>query len=132
MCAIASWPCSTAATSPMRRCRRPPATRSSGGSWVPRATRNRSPMTGFAERSTARRPGIARIVERYGIVGVVIAMCALLYALQPEYFLTAQNLTNILKQIAMNALLAIGMFLVIITAGIDLSVGSVLALAMMS
>ncbi len=89
-------------------------------------------MTEFAERSTARRPGIARFVEHYGIIGVVIAMCGLLYALQPEYFLTAQNLTNILKQIAMNALLAIGMFLVIITAGIDLSVGSVLALAMMS
>ena len=59
-------------------------------------------------------------------------MMLLLTYLQPEYFLSAQNLTNIVKQIAMNALLAIGMFLVILTAGIDLSVGSVLALAMMS
>jgi len=55
-----------------------------------------------------------------------------LYAMEPQYFLTLQNLTNILKQIAMNALLAIGMFMVILTAGIDLSVGSILALAMMS
>jgi ribose transport system permease protein len=79
----------------------------------------------------ARYPGTARFLERYGIILVVVAMMALLYGLQPEYFLTARNLTNILKQIAMNALLSIGMFLVILTAGIDLSVGSVLALAMM-
>ena len=56
-------------------------------------------------------------------------MAVLLAALQPEYFLSVQNITNVLKQIAMNALLAMGMFLVILTAGIDLSVGSVLALA---
>jgi ribose/xylose/arabinose/galactoside ABC-type transport system permease subunit len=80
----------------------------------------------------ARHAGAARVVERYGIIGVVLVMIVLLYALQPQYFLSLQNLTNILKQIAMNALLAIGMFVVILTAGIDLSVGSVLALAMMS
>jgi len=89
-------------------------------------------MTKFAEASVEKGAGIGRFVERYGIIGVVVAMMALLYALQPEYFLTLHNLTNILKQIAMNALLAIGMFMVILTAGIDLSVGSVLALAMMS
>jgi len=75
---------------------------------------------------------IARFLERFGILLVVIAMMLLLYALEPQYFLTARNLTNILQQIAMNALLSIGMFLVIVTAGIDLSVGSVLALAMMA
>jgi ribose/xylose/arabinose/galactoside ABC-type transport system permease subunit len=80
----------------------------------------------------SRHQGISRVVERYGILLVVIAMMLLLYALQPEYFFTARNLTNVLRQIAMNALLSIGMFLVILTAGIDLSVGSVLALAMMT
>ena len=59
-------------------------------------------------------------------------MMAFLYVLQPDVFLTPRNLTNILQQIAMNALLSLGMFLVILTAGIDLSVGSVLALSMMS
>jgi len=77
----------------------------------------------------ARHTGIARYVERYGIIGVVIVMMLLLTYLQPEYFLSAQNLTNIAKQIAMNALLAIGMFLVILTAGIDLSVGAIMILA---
>jgi ribose transport system permease protein len=89
-------------------------------------------MTKFAEATVEKGSELARFVERYGIIGVVVAMMVLLYALQPEYFLTLHNLTNILKQIAMNALLAIGMFMVILTAGIDLSVGSVLALAMMS
>src|SRR5205807_10118303 len=85
-----------------------------------------------ARDPTARHHGVARTVGRYGLIIVVIAMMIVLYAMQPQYFLSLQNLTNILKQIAMNALLAIGMFLVILTAGIDLSVGSVLALAMMA
>ena len=55
---------------------------------------------------SARQHNIARFLERYGILLVVLAMMAFLYALQPEYFLTARNLTNILKQIAMNALLS--------------------------
>jgi ribose/xylose/arabinose/galactoside ABC-type transport system permease subunit len=74
----------------------------------------------------------ARMAERYGIVVVVVVMMIFLAIVQPEYFLSVQNLTNVLKQIAMNSLLAIGLFLVILTAGIDLSVGSILALAMMA
>jgi ribose transport system permease protein len=75
---------------------------------------------------------VARFLERYGIIAVVIAMMAALTAAQPDYFLTVPNLMNILKQIAMNALLSLGMFLVILTAGIDLSVGSIMALSMMT
>lgn len=73
-----------------------------------------------------------RLAERYGIVVVVIVMMIFLTIMQPEYFLSVQNLTNVAKQIVMNSLLALGMFLVILTAGIDLSVGSILALAMMA
>ena len=40
--------------------------------------------------------------------------------------------SNIFKQTSANAMLSIGMFVVILTAGIDLSVGSVLALGMMT
>ena len=43
-------------------------------------------------------------------------------------FLSADNLRNIASQIAVIAILAIGMTMVIITAGIDLSVGSLIAL----
>jgi ribose transport system permease protein len=59
-------------------------------------------------------------------------MCLVLYALQPDVFFTWRNIANIFKQTAVNSLLAIGMFLAILTAGIDLSVGSVLALGMMA
>jgi ribose/xylose/arabinose/galactoside ABC-type transport system permease subunit len=43
-------------------------------------------------------------------------------------FLEPQNLTNVLRQIAVNAILAVGQTFVIITAGIDLSVGSIIGL----
>ncbi|TDQ32165.1 ABC transporter permease subunit [Aureibacillus halotolerans] len=44
-------------------------------------------------------------------------------------FLTLDNLLNVLRQISINALIAFGMTFVILTGGIDLSVGSILALA---
>ena len=73
----------------------------------------------------------SRLLGDYGIMIVVLAMGVVLTILQPEYFLSAQNLTNIIRQIGMNALLALGLYLVILTAGIDLSVGSVMALSIM-
>jgi ribose/xylose/arabinose/galactoside ABC-type transport system permease subunit len=45
---------------------------------------------------------------------------------EPE--LTVNNLLNILQQTSVNAIMAVGMTLVILTSGIDLSVGSLLAL----
>ncbi|MBX3570523.1 MAG: ABC transporter permease [Rhizobiaceae bacterium] len=85
---------------------------------------SRNPTTGWRDLR-------GRLLEDYGILLVVLAMILLLWALQPDYFMTAQNITNIIRQIGMNALLALGMYLVIVTAGIDLSVGSVMALAIM-
>jgi ribose/xylose/arabinose/galactoside ABC-type transport system permease subunit len=73
----------------------------------------------------------SRLLGEYGILIIVVVMAAALSFLQPQYFLSAQNVTNIVRQIGMNALLALGMYLVILTAGIDLSVGSVMALAVM-
>jgi ribose/xylose/arabinose/galactoside ABC-type transport system permease subunit len=73
----------------------------------------------------------SRLLGEYGILIIVVVMVAALSFLQPQYFLSAQNVTNIVRQIGMNALLALGMYLVILTAGIDLSVGSVMALAIM-
>ena len=77
-------------------------------------------------------PRFARFLEHYGIVLVVIVMMLALAAIRPDVFLSAQNLTNIIKQNASLALLALGMFVVIVTAGIDLSVGSIMALAMVT
>jgi len=77
-------------------------------------------------------PKYSHFLETYGIVIVVMVMMAVLAAIKPQVFLSPENLTNILKQNASLALLALGMLVVIITAGIDLSVGSVMALAMVS
>ncbi len=59
-----------------------------------------------------------------GLLGLVVA----LWALTP-HFLTVSNLLNIAAQATIIAIVAVGMTFVIITAGIDLSVGSVLAFA---
>jgi len=71
-------------------------------------------------------------LDRYGVLLLVLGMAAISFALEPEVFLTWRNISNIFRQISFNAVLALGVFLVIVTAGIDLSVGSTLALAMMS
>ncbi|MDE0303514.1 MAG: ABC transporter permease [Albidovulum sp.] len=70
--------------------------------------------------------------DRYGILIVIAVMCLVMWALQPDVFLSWRNISNIFKQTAANGMLSIGMFVVILTAGIDLSVGSVLALGMMT
>ncbi len=62
------------------------------------------------------------------IVGVVILMAFVISTMSP-YFLTVGNLSNLLKQVAIIAVLAGGQTLVILSGGIDLSIGSVLALS---
>ena len=59
-----------------------------------------------------------------GLLGLVVV----LWALTP-HFLTISNLLNIAEQATIIAIVAVGMTFVIITGGIDLSVGSVLAFA---
>jgi ribose transport system permease protein len=60
----------------------------------------------------------------------LIALCVALFIASP-YFLTVNNLLNILDQVTILGILALGMTFVIITGGIDLSVGAVLALSIM-
>jgi len=62
-------------------------------------------------------------------VGVALAGLVLVGALVVPGFFTRDNLTTVLLHVSINAILALGMTFVIVTAGIDLSVGSVLALA---
>ncbi len=58
----------------------------------------------------------------------LLLLCGLLWALTP-HFLTVSNLLNVAEQTAINAVIAVGMTFVIISAGIDLSVGSIVALS---
>jgi ribose transport system permease protein len=95
-------------------------------------TASNETSAGRGEASEGLRVRLIPILDRYGILIVIFVMSLVLYALQPEVFFTWRNIANIFKQTAVNSMLAIGMFLAILTAGIDLSVGSVLALAMMA
>lgn len=63
-----------------------------------------------------------------GILLIFILLCVALSVVSP-YFLTVDNLTNVVRQFSMTAIIAVGMTMVIITAGIDLSVGSTVGFA---
>jgi len=67
-------------------------------------------------------------IQEYMLILFLIFMAIIITIFVPR-FLSAQNLINVMTQIAINALLATGMTFVILTAGIDLSVGSIAALA---
>lgn len=71
---------------------------------------------------------VTSYVQRFGIVIALIVLCVVL-SVANEYFLTGRNIVNVLRQTSINGILAIGMTFVILTRGIDLSVGSVVALA---
>ncbi|HSG17798.1 MAG TPA: ribose ABC transporter permease [Anaerolineae bacterium] len=67
-------------------------------------------------------------LQRYGLILSFLLLCIVL-ALLSDRFLTVGNATNILRQSTINGIIAVGMTVVILTAGIDLSVGSILALS---
>ncbi|TOY94914.1 ribose ABC transporter permease [Vibrio fluvialis] len=66
------------------------------------------------------------LIEQKSLIALLFLIVVVSF-LNPNFF-TVDNLLNILRQTSVNAIIAVGMTLVILTAGIDLSVGSVLAL----
>lgn len=66
------------------------------------------------------------LLEQKSLIALLI-LIAVVSAMSPNFF-TLNNLFNILQQTSVNAIMAVGMTLVILTSGIDLSVGSLLAL----
>jgi ribose transport system permease protein len=62
-------------------------------------------------------------------IGLALILLIILFSIFAPHFATVTNLTNIFTQISINTALAVGMTFVILLGGIDLSVGSVLALA---
>ncbi|EJL6780347.1 TPA: ribose ABC transporter permease [Vibrio cholerae] len=66
------------------------------------------------------------LIEQKSLIALLFLVVVVSF-LNPNFF-TVDNLLNILRQTSVNAIIAVGMTLVILTAGIDLSVGSVLAL----
>lgn len=71
---------------------------------------------------------IPGFVSKLGIVFVLIALVILWSCLSSAFF-TVNNMLLIVKQVSMYSILCVGMTFVLITGGIDLSVGSIVALA---
>ncbi|NAZ93422.1 ABC transporter permease [Vibrio toranzoniae] len=90
-----------------------------------------------SESNSPRR--VMEIISKYGIIFAFLFLCLAVSVLgqyfvkmgawDSNYFLTQGNFLSILRQVSINGILAIGMTFVIIIAGVDLSVGSVLALS---
>ena len=76
-----------------------------------------APILGLARRSSVFYP----------LIGLVVVCVVMTFA--SDTFLSLSNVINILRQVSINALIAVGMTLVILTGGIDLSVGAVMALS---
>ncbi|MGC5324319.1 ABC transporter permease [Brevibacillus sp. SYSU BS000544] len=75
-----------------------------------------------------KKTGNVSIIQRMGpLLGLAVIFIAL--SVISSDFLTVSNMFNVLRQISINALIAFGMTFVILTGGIDLSVGAILALA---
>jgi putative xylitol transport system permease protein len=68
-----------------------------------------------------------QFAQKFGVLIALVLLCIFL-TFANEYFLTGRNITNVLRQVSINGILAIGMTFVILTRGIDLSVGSIVAL----
>jgi ribose transport system permease protein len=68
-------------------------------------------------------------LQEYTLVGVVLLLLIVGAILEPDAFLTSDNMLNVLRQASVVGVIAIGMTFVIATSGIDLSVGSMVAAA---
>src|SRR6185503_3773044 len=75
------------------------------------------------------RDRAAAFIRKYAIVLIFLGMIALLAVLTGGKFLGIQNLINTVRQSAIYGILGLGVTVVIISGGIDLSVGSILGLA---
>ncbi|MPV71125.1 ABC transporter permease [Burkholderia sp. BE17] len=94
---------------------------------TPSTTLAANAANGAAPPPRAMWAQLRRSTLFYPLVGLVVVCIAMMIA-SPS-FLSAANLENVLRQVSINAIIAVGMTCVILTGGIDLSVGSVMALS---
>jgi ribose transport system permease protein len=76
--------------------------------------------------TTDRWRWLGRSLREYGIAIALLLEIVVFWQLSP-YFLTTANILNVSLQISITAIIAVGMTMVILTAGIDLSVGALVA-----
>src|SRR5438445_13397981 len=86
----------------------------------------------FAAAQETKRQRTRLIIRAAGMLPVLPLLCVGFHFLSEGRFFTGQNLGIVLQQAAVNTVLAAGMTFVILTGGIDLSVGSILFPAAMA
>ena len=85
------------------------------------------PAESIAAGASSVSPRFLKPTRQRILIAAIVVLMAVVSTLSPA-FLTIRNLLNILEQLSIDAILGAGMTFVIISAGIDLSVGAVLAL----
>src|SRR5947209_1695312 len=98
----------------------------------PQAKAAPATASGAAVAQDTRRQRIRLLIRVSGMLPVLLLLCVGFHFLSDGRFFTGQNLGIVLQQAAVNTVLAAGMTFVILTGGIDLSVGSILAAAAMA
>ena len=81
-----------------------------------------------AQSSTSKNVNIKELLVKYKSLLGLVLLIAVVSILNPS-FLSPKNIMNILRQTSVNAVIAAGMTFVILTGGIDLSVGSILCIS---
>lgn len=84
--------------------------------------------TNDAENINKERINILTAINKYRVFLILVFICIVASILSDAFF-TVSNLMNVARQVSITAIIAAGMTIVILIAGIDLSVGSILAFA---
>jgi ribose transport system permease protein len=84
--------------------------------------------TAPVETQTTNARKLTAVVSEFGILAALIVEIILFSTLSP-YFFTTENILNVSLQTSITAIIAAGMTFVILTSGIDLSVGAIVALS---
>ncbi len=85
-----------------------------------------------APRGTSRQGRLRSTLQALGMLPVLIILAFAFHSFSEQRFLTSQNIGIVLQQAAINTVLSAGMTFVILTGGIDISVGSILAASAMA
>ena len=75
----------------------------------------------------AKKKELGSVLRNFALVFIIIAIIVVMSFVSPV-FMTSKNIINIIRQISINGIIAVGMTFVILTGGIYLSVGSVVAI----
>ena len=85
-------------------------------------------MTSFPDALAAFTPRLVAFLRRFSVAVIFLGL-VLVFSLITEDFLTLSNLLNVARQTSIVAIVSVGMTFTILTAGIDLSVGSLVAVS---